>query len=179
MGAFIRNKTCDVTETRKNVISRNASYRFASLEGSRLEWPARYKRRVFASTPLLFRNTPRLPRLKRLLAQQMVMLEGDAGKARARVRAFMRFYLNVPPYQRNFKAMGFSYDDLRGGGRDHLIDSSSWYPRPCSVTRPFGASVRTIAAGLFAGLAASPVSIGLSLPRLQGGARPDPACLSR
>jgi len=47
----------------------------------------------------------------------------DAGKARAGVRAFMRFYLNAPPYQRNFKAMGFSDDDLRGGGSDHLIDS--------------------------------------------------------
>ncbi len=58
-----------------------------------------------------------------LLAQQMVMLEDDANKARAGVRAFMRFYLNAPPYQRNFKAMGFSDDDLRAGGSDHLIDS--------------------------------------------------------
>lgn len=60
---------------------------------------------------------------KLLLAQQMVMLESDAGKARAGVRAFMRFYLNAPPYQRNFKAMGFSEADLRDGGSDHLIDS--------------------------------------------------------
>jgi probable F420-dependent oxidoreductase len=60
---------------------------------------------------------------KLLLAQQMVMLERDAAKAHAGVRAFMRFYLNAPPYQRNFKAMGFSDDDLRGGGSDHLVDS--------------------------------------------------------
>lgn len=60
---------------------------------------------------------------KLLLAQQMVMLENDAEKARAGVRAFMRFYLNAPPYQRNFKAMGFSEADLRDGGSDHLIDS--------------------------------------------------------
>jgi probable F420-dependent oxidoreductase len=60
---------------------------------------------------------------KLLLAQQMVMLENDADKARAGVRAFMRFYLNAPPYQRNFKAMGFSDDDLRSGGSDHLVDS--------------------------------------------------------
>lgn len=60
---------------------------------------------------------------KLLLAQQMVMLEKDAEKARAGVRAFMRFYLNASPYQRNFKAMGFSDDDLRGGGSDHLVDS--------------------------------------------------------
>ena len=60
---------------------------------------------------------------KLLLAQQMVMLEHDAEKARAGVRAFMRFYLNAPPYQRNFKAMGFSDEDLRDGGSDHLVDS--------------------------------------------------------
>jgi probable F420-dependent oxidoreductase len=60
---------------------------------------------------------------KLLLAQQMVMLENDAEKARAAVRSFMRFYLNAPPYQRNFKAMGFSDADLRQGGSDHLIDS--------------------------------------------------------
>jgi probable F420-dependent oxidoreductase len=60
---------------------------------------------------------------KLLLAQQMVMLESDAEKARAGVRNFMRFYLNAPPYQRNFKAMGFSDADLRHGGSDHLIDS--------------------------------------------------------
>src|ERR1700722_10509531 len=58
-----------------------------------------------------------------LLAQQTVLLEADAEKARAGVRAFMRFYLNAPPYQRNFKAMGFSDDGLRGGGSDHLVDS--------------------------------------------------------
>ena len=60
---------------------------------------------------------------KLLLAQQMVMLENNAEKARAAVRNFMRFYLNAPPYQRNFKAMGFSDADLRQGGSDHLIDS--------------------------------------------------------
>jgi probable F420-dependent oxidoreductase len=60
---------------------------------------------------------------KLLLAQQMVMLENDAERARAGVREFMRFYLNAPPYQRNFRAMGFNDDDLRNGGSDRLIDS--------------------------------------------------------
>ena len=58
-----------------------------------------------------------------LLAQQMVIHQQEAEKARAGVRAFMRLYLNAPPYQRNFKAMGFSDDDLRGGGSDYLVDS--------------------------------------------------------
>jgi probable F420-dependent oxidoreductase len=60
---------------------------------------------------------------KWLLAQQMVMLESDAAKARGAVRAFMRFYLNAPPYRRNFKLMGFDESDLRDGGSDRLIDA--------------------------------------------------------
>jgi len=60
---------------------------------------------------------------KWLLAQQMVMLETDASKARTAVREFMRFYLNAPPYRRNFQLMGFDEADLRGGGSDRLIDS--------------------------------------------------------
>lgn len=60
---------------------------------------------------------------KLLLAQQMVMLEKDAAAARAGIRAFMRFYLNAPPYQRTFKAMGFGEEDQRGGGSDRLVDS--------------------------------------------------------
>jgi probable F420-dependent oxidoreductase len=73
---------------------------------------------------------PHIARMRRqigpdrlLLAQQMVMLESDAEKARAGVRNFMRFYLNAPPYRRNFKSMGFSDEDLLHGGSDHLIDS--------------------------------------------------------
>ena len=60
---------------------------------------------------------------KWLLAQQMVMLESDAAKARGAVREFMRFYLNAPPYQRNFRLMGFDEGDMRSGGSDRLIDA--------------------------------------------------------
>ena len=60
---------------------------------------------------------------KLLLAQQMVMLERDPAKARAGVRTFMRFYLNAPPYRRYFAAMGFSEDEMRGGGGDRLLDA--------------------------------------------------------
>ena len=59
---------------------------------------------------------------KLLLAQQMVMLENDAAKARAGVRTFMRFYLNAPPYRLHFRAMGFAEDELSNGGSDRLID---------------------------------------------------------
>jgi len=60
---------------------------------------------------------------KWLLAQQMVMLETDADKARRAIRAFMRFYMGAPPYQRHFRDMGFDDNDLHGGGSDRLIDT--------------------------------------------------------
>jgi probable F420-dependent oxidoreductase len=60
---------------------------------------------------------------KRLLAQQMVMLETDAEKARTAIREFMRFYMNAPPYRRHFADLGFNDDDMKHGGSDRLLDS--------------------------------------------------------
>jgi probable F420-dependent oxidoreductase len=60
---------------------------------------------------------------KWLLAQQMVMLETDAHKARSAIRSFMRFYMNAPPYRRHFQDMGYTDEDLQGGGSDRLIDT--------------------------------------------------------
>jgi probable F420-dependent oxidoreductase len=60
---------------------------------------------------------------KMLLAQQMVMLETDAHKARTAIRNFMRFYMNAPPYQRHFRDLGFNDDDMKGGGSVRLIDT--------------------------------------------------------
>jgi probable F420-dependent oxidoreductase len=79
---------------------------------------------ITALTPpsLIARMRAALPG-KLLLAQQMVMLETDAGKARTAIRAFMRFYMGAPPYQHHFRAMGFTDDDMRGGGSDRLIDT--------------------------------------------------------
>jgi hypothetical protein len=52
----------------------------------------------------------------------MVMLEKDAASARGGVRNFMRFYMNAPPYQHHFRAMGYNDDDLKNGGSDRLVD---------------------------------------------------------
>lgn len=68
---------------------------------------------------------------KWLLAQQMVMLESDAGKARTAIRNFMRFYMSAPPYQRHFRDLGFTDADMQGGGSDRLIDSIiAWGDEP-------------------------------------------------
>jgi probable F420-dependent oxidoreductase len=60
---------------------------------------------------------------KRLLAQQMVMLETDAEQARKAIREFMRFYLNAPPYRRHFADLGYTDEDMKNGGSDRLLDT--------------------------------------------------------
>ncbi len=60
---------------------------------------------------------------KLLLAQQMVMLETDAAKARTAIREFMRFYMNAPPYRRHFTDLRFNNEDMEHGGSDRLLDS--------------------------------------------------------
>jgi len=59
---------------------------------------------------------------KWICAQQHVMLEPDAKKARAAARKFLHFYLSAPPYQRSLRAMGYTDDDLANDGSDRLID---------------------------------------------------------
>jgi probable F420-dependent oxidoreductase len=58
-----------------------------------------------------------------ILAQQVVILEPDAKKARAAARGFMHFYLGAPMYQRTLHAMGFTDADFANDGSDRLIDA--------------------------------------------------------
>jgi probable F420-dependent oxidoreductase len=60
---------------------------------------------------------------KWICAQQVVMLEPDAERARAAVRKFLRFYLGSPTYHTHLRAIGFADDDLRGDGSDRLVDA--------------------------------------------------------
>ncbi|MFG3196517.1 LLM class F420-dependent oxidoreductase [Streptomyces sp. NPDC048208] len=59
-----------------------------------------------------------------LLAPELgVVLESDPARARELARAHLDMYLQLPNYTTNFQRLGFSEDDLRDGGSDHLIDS--------------------------------------------------------
>ena len=58
-----------------------------------------------------------------LAPEQKVLLETDAGRARAVARAAMQIYLGLPNYQNNLKWLGFGDDDLAGGGSDRLVDA--------------------------------------------------------
>jgi probable F420-dependent oxidoreductase len=58
-----------------------------------------------------------------LCPEQAVVLETDAGKARAIARAFLGFYLTLPNYANNFVRLGFQESEFKDGGSDRLIDA--------------------------------------------------------
>lgn len=60
---------------------------------------------------------------KWICAQQVVMLEPDAARARAAARKFLHFYLGSPTYHTHLRAIGFDDGDLSGEGSDRLVDA--------------------------------------------------------
>jgi probable F420-dependent oxidoreductase len=59
-----------------------------------------------------------------LLAPEVtVVLERDATRARALARRFAAVYLSLPNYTNNLRTLGFTEDDLSGGGSDRLVDA--------------------------------------------------------
>ncbi|HEY2427601.1 MAG TPA: LLM class F420-dependent oxidoreductase [Acidimicrobiales bacterium] len=59
---------------------------------------------------------------KLVAPEQKVVLDTDAGRARAIAREALGIYLRLPNYTNNLLRTGFSEDDLAGGGSDRLID---------------------------------------------------------
>lgn len=58
-----------------------------------------------------------------LLAPEMAfVLEKDPVKARAVARNHMSVYLKAPNYTNNLKRLGYTDEDLAGGGSDRLVD---------------------------------------------------------
>ena len=57
-----------------------------------------------------------------LAPEQKVLLETDPQRARTAARAAVGFYLALPNYANNLLRLGFTADDLAGGGSDRLID---------------------------------------------------------
>ncbi|CAL9310039.1 LLM class F420-dependent oxidoreductase [Streptomyces sp. SudanB182_2057] len=59
-----------------------------------------------------------------LLAPELkVVLETDPGRARETARAYLSRYLELPNYTNNFLRLGFTEEDVAGGGSDRLIDA--------------------------------------------------------
>ncbi|HEY2673100.1 MAG TPA: TIGR03620 family F420-dependent LLM class oxidoreductase [Rugosimonospora sp.] len=60
---------------------------------------------------------------KLLAPEQKVVMEPDRSSARAIARRHLSYYLVLPNYVQNFKRLGFTDDDVSGGGSDRLIDA--------------------------------------------------------
>ncbi|WP_371596796.1 LLM class F420-dependent oxidoreductase [Streptomyces sp. NBC_00564] len=59
-----------------------------------------------------------------LLAPEVtVVLESEPRSARETARRFLDYYLQLPNYAANLKRLGFTDDDLTGGGSDFLVDA--------------------------------------------------------
>jgi probable F420-dependent oxidoreductase len=69
-----------------------------------------------------------------LLAPEVtVVLEDDPDRARALARTFTTGYLTLPNYTNNLRTLGFSDDDLAGGGSDRLVDAIVAWGDPGAV----------------------------------------------
>jgi probable F420-dependent oxidoreductase len=58
-----------------------------------------------------------------LAPEQAVVLETDASRARELARGHMKTYLGLRNYVSNLLRMGFTDDDVSGGGSDRLVDA--------------------------------------------------------
>jgi probable F420-dependent oxidoreductase len=58
-----------------------------------------------------------------IAAEQGVVLETDPDTARAIAREALAGYLMLPNYTNNFRRLGFTADDIAGGGSDRLVDA--------------------------------------------------------
>ncbi|MFJ8510456.1 LLM class F420-dependent oxidoreductase [Streptomyces avermitilis] len=58
-----------------------------------------------------------------LAPEVTVVLESEPARAREIARGFLGYYLQLPNYAVNLQRLGFTDDDLTGGGSDRLVDA--------------------------------------------------------
>ncbi len=58
-----------------------------------------------------------------LIPEQKVLLDTDPAAARALARHNLSYYLALPNYVRNLRAIGFADDDFAGNGSDRIVDA--------------------------------------------------------
>jgi probable F420-dependent oxidoreductase len=73
-----------------------------------------------------------------LAPAQKVVLETDPVTARALGRDGIAYYLRLPNYTRNLRALGFTEDDLAGGGSDRLVDALVAWGTPDQIAKRVG-----------------------------------------
>jgi probable F420-dependent oxidoreductase len=71
-----------------------------------------------------------------LAPEQKVILETDPDKARAIARASLELYMGLSNYTNNWLRLGYTEDDLAGGGSDRLVDGLvAWGDMDTVLTR--------------------------------------------
>ena len=58
-----------------------------------------------------------------LAPEQAIVLDEDPERARSGARAYLERYLRLPNYAHNLRRLGWSEEDLQGGGTDALVDA--------------------------------------------------------
>src|SRR5215510_4028110 len=61
---------------------------------------------------------------KLLCPELMVLLESDPAKARAAARTALSSYIQLENYANNWRRLGFTDEDLAGGGSNRLLDAN-------------------------------------------------------
>ena len=72
---------------------------------------------------------------KLLAVEQKVCLQTDATAARGLARRELKRYLTLPNYRNNWLRIGFTDDDLAGGGSDRFIDAMVLWGDPATIKR--------------------------------------------
>ena len=70
-----------------------------------------------------------------LAVEQGTVLDADPARARATARLDLAFYLPKASYRRTLRRLGFTEDDLGGGGSDRLVDALVPHGLPSIGTR--------------------------------------------
>ncbi|MEU1405762.1 TIGR03620 family F420-dependent LLM class oxidoreductase [Streptomyces sp. NPDC005728] len=70
-----------------------------------------------------------------LAVEHAVLFETDPGRARSLAREHLHGYLSSPYNLAKFRRLGYTEDDLSGGGSDRLVDDLVFWGDPESVVR--------------------------------------------
>jgi probable F420-dependent oxidoreductase len=90
-----------------------------------------------------------------LAPEQVVVLEADAERAREIGRRHMAYYLQLPNYVNNLRALGFTAAEVADGGSDRLVDAIvAWGDEPAigaRLSEHFDAGADHVAVQAYAG----------------------------
>lgn len=70
-----------------------------------------------------------------LVPEQAVVVESDPATARAIGREHLSYYLVLPNYLNNLRALGYVDDDFVGGGSDRLVDALVAWGNPEQIAK--------------------------------------------